>query len=126
MQAVLLWATAATAAVTWIVHTFVGGVFVARPLLADKGLPRAAKWLAYYCWHLVTLMIGAVAGAFVAAALGQLTGLWTTCLSGFCLACSALSIAVALKGGIAPWRFPSTSLFALTGALGLSSAILPS
>jgi hypothetical protein len=124
MQDTLLWSAAATAFFTWMMHTFVGGVSVARPLLADQGLPKAAKWLAYYCWHLVTLLIGALAAALAAAALGQLPGLWTVCISLFCFACSALSIAIAIKGGIAPWRFLSTSLFALTGALGLAGALL--
>jgi|SRR5215471_16827720 len=125
MRETLLWCAAASATLTWTVHTFVGGVFVAHPLLADESLPKIAKWLAYYCWHLVTLMLGAVAAALAAAALGQLSGLWTACLSVFLLAGSVLSIAVAIKGGIAPWRFPSTSLLALTGALGLTGAILP-
>jgi hypothetical protein len=123
MQSALLWSTTATAALTWIVHTFVGGVFVARPLLADTGLPKAAKWLAYYCWHLVTLMIAGIAAAFAGAALGQVDIRLAGFLSIFCLACSGLSAGVALKGGIAPWRFPSTSLFAMVGVLGLAAVL---
>src|SRR5262249_26545552 len=62
----------------------------------------------YYCWHLVTLMLGAVAAALAAAALGQLSGLWTACLSVFLLAGSVLSIALpdrtVFKGHAArPW-----------------------
>jgi len=124
MQTMLLWGASATAALTWAVHTFIGGIHVARPLLADTGLPKAAKWLAYYCWHLVTLMLLAIAALFGSAALGQVSSALAGWIAVFCLACSALSIAVAIKGRIAPWRFPSTSLFALTGALGLVGAVV--
>jgi hypothetical protein len=117
-KAAFLWAAAATAAVTFAVHTFVGGVYVARPLLADQSLPRAAKWLAYYCWHIATLTIVALALAFGYEAIAGRAGVLTIFGSGLCLAFSALSALVALRGRIMPLRFPSTSLFALTSALG--------
>ena len=122
MQSGLLWAASASALVTFAVHTFIGGIFVARPLLADQGLPKAAKWLAYYCWHIVTLLLLGLALAFGAAAAGALAREAALGLSVFCAACSLLSIAVALKGHIAPWRFPSTTLFAVTAAFGLAAA----
>src|SRR5689334_5445723 len=105
MQWGLLWAASASAIATFAVHTFVGGAFVARPLLADQGLPKAAKWLAYYCWHIVTMLLLALALAFAAAALDWLAPHAVLALSAFSAACSLLSIAVALKGRIAPWRF---------------------
>ena len=121
MQAPLLWSAAALAVLTFAVHTFVGGVFVARPLLADTGLPKASKWLNYYCWHIATVTILAIAGAFAwsaargSAELAAFATLLTASVAG-------LSGAVALKAGINPLRFPSTSLFTATaacGALGL-------
>lgn len=123
MQAGLLWAAATTSLVTFGVHTFVGGVYVARPLLADQGLPKAAKWLAYYCWHIVTMLLLAMAAAFGAMAIGLLTRHAAVGLASFCAACSLLSISVALKARIAPWRFPSTTLFAATAALGFAGAL---
>jgi hypothetical protein len=122
MQTTLLWGAAIAALVTFGVHTFVGGVYVARPLLADQGLPKAAKWLAYYCWHIVTMLLFALSLSYGAAAMGRLPEGASVGLSAFAAACSLLSIVVALKGGIAPWRFPSTTLFALTAALGFGAA----
>jgi len=122
MQGALLWSASVSALATFAVHTFVGGVFVARPLLADRGLPKAAKWLAYYCWHIVTMLLLALAMTFAAVALGWLAPNVTLALSAFSAACSLLSIAVALKGRIAPWRFPSTTLFAVTAVLGFAAA----
>jgi hypothetical protein len=124
MQSFFFWAACATALTTFCVHTFIGGIYVARPLLADQGLPPAAKWLAYYCWHLVTLMLGALALVFAAMAARSIASDIALALSIFCLCCSALSMAVATRGGIAPLRFPSTSLFAVVGLLGLAGATL--
>jgi hypothetical protein len=123
MQAGLLWAASASMLATFTVHTFVGGAFVARPLLADRSLPKAAKWLAYYCWHLVTILLIAMALAFGAAAAGVSARNAAIGLSVFCAACSLLSIAVTLRAGIAPWRFPSTTLFAVAAALGLAATM---
>jgi hypothetical protein len=122
MQSGLMWAASAAALTTFAVHTFVGGVFVARPLLADQSLPKAAKWLAYYCWHIVTMLLLALTLAFAAAAVGALPREAALGLSAFCAACSLLNVAVALKGRIAPWRFPPTTLFAITAAFGLAAA----
>jgi hypothetical protein len=124
MQVALLWTASALAALTWAVHTFIGGIHIARPLLADTGLPKAAKWLAYYCWHLVTLMLLGMACLFALGAAGRASTAVMAGLAGFSLACSLLSVAVALKGGLRPWRLPSTLLFALTGAAGLAGALL--
>jgi hypothetical protein len=123
MQAGLLWTASVSLLVTFAVHTFVGGAFVARPLLADRSLPKAAKWLAYYCWHIVTMLLVAMAFAFGAAAAGFSTRSAVFSLSVFCAACSVLSIAIALYAGIAPWRFPSTTLFAVAAGLGLAATM---
>lgn len=123
MQAGLFWAAAVSSLATFAVHTFVGGAYVARPLLSDRTLPKAAKWLAYYCWHIVTMLLVGMALAFAAAATGWLAGHAAFGLAGFCAACSLLSIAVALKAHIAPWRFPATTLFATTAALGFAGAL---
>ncbi len=107
----ILLATSALMAAAFFVHVFLGGKYVARPLLADRRLPPPAKWLSYYCWHLVSLMLAFFA---VYLAYGSLNRPNIFVLSGFCVffaACSALSVFAANKGRIPPLRFPSTSLF---------------
>jgi len=113
---------------TSAVHTFVGGRVVARPLLADDSLPRASKWLNYYCWHIATVTILLIAAGF--GWLAQ-TNAWTpahmavlSALTAFTTALSALSAFVARKGGINPLRFPSTSLFAMIALTGLAMIIV--
>lgn len=120
----ILAALASLAALTtFAVHTFAGGRIVARPLLADTSLPPASKWLNYYCWHITTVLLAFMAAGFAASALSQRFATYLLFLTPLALALSALSAWVAMRGGIAPWRLPSTSLFALTGLLGLGAAL---
>jgi hypothetical protein len=116
----MMWAISFVAAVTFAVHAFVGGPRVAGPLLADTCLPKAAKWLNYYCWHIVTILLAFMVGAFAWLAVASEPAVSRAALYFFgslSLALSTLSIAVALKGGIHPLRFPSTTLFALIALL---------
>lgn len=107
---------ALASAVTFSVHVFVGGRFVARPLLADKGLPTASKWLNYYCWHVTTLLLAWLTLVFVLLAVrggALVTNEWLWLVCGLTAACSVLSAGVALRGHIHPLKFPSTTLFAI-------------
>lgn len=104
--------------ITFYIHTFIGGKIVARPLLADNNLPKASKWLNYYCWHIATLTILFVSFRFFKLALFPISSELIE-LSIFALCLSVLSAIVALKGGINPLKFPSTTLFFLMGIIGL-------
>lgn len=106
-------AAAVLSLITFAVHTFVGGRFAARPLLASSELPKASLWLNYFTWHMATVMLLFMAGGFGVAArypgalaAGALLTLMAATFSPLC-------IWVALKGGISPWRFPASWLFAL-------------
>lgn len=112
-------AASALALVTFAVHTFVGGIYVVRPLLAVQGLSRASRWLNYYCWHMTTLTLVVMTVMFAYSAYEPTARgfgvLFTTMATAFSLLC----IAVAIKGGVRPWRFPATSLFAAVASAGL-------
>ena len=118
MQSILFTAAAVAALVTFCVHTFVGGRVVATPLLADQSLPRASKWLNYYCWHITTIQIFAMAYAFAHMVITGPNIELAVFVSSLALLNAVLSAAVALKGRINPLRFPSTSLFTVTAGLG--------
>ena len=124
MQQALLWSAAVASAITFAVHTFIGGRVVARPLLADRSLPEAAKWLAYYCWHITTVLLAAMAAAYGwAAESGEARDL-VIVITSVAAVLSILSAGVAMKGSIHPLRFPSTSLFALTACLAAAGLFL--
>lgn len=109
---------ALVAAVTFYVHTFVGGPVVAGPLLASDALPRPSKWLNYYTWHMATLLLAAMTIGFGWAALRPDAHDLALFLTVLAAANALLSAWVARQGGINPLRFPSTSLFAGIAVLG--------
>ena len=105
-----------------VLHVFGGGPEAARPLLAANDLPPVPKYLMYYCWHLVTLMIGAMAVGFLAA------GLWPA-QQGLAVLCTAMALGGAVWGlALVPGvgrryaEMPQGFLFlpiAMIGGLGL-------
>ena len=121
MQVIILWATVVMSFVTFLVHTFIGGPKVAGPLLKDTGLPIASKWLNYYCWHVTTIYTLLMGGAYAYVALNPEKPELVVFLSILNTALALLSAAVAIKGNINPFRFPSTSLFSSVAILGLLS-----
>ena len=109
---------------TFVVHTFIGGVYAARPLLADATLPRAARWLNYYTWHMATAMLLIMTGGFAWAAVrpdaADVAGLLMVLAAVF----SPLCVWVAMRGTVAPWRFPASWLFLIILAAGLGGFLL--
>jgi hypothetical protein len=117
-MSLFLWAAAALAGATFVIHVVAGGKAAVRPLLADETLPVESKWLNYYCWHITSVMIAFIGAGFVWLGLSAPQPPMVIFLSSLTAAVSLLSVWVALKGGIHPLRLPSTSLFAVTSALG--------
>ncbi len=124
MQVIILWATVVLSFVTFLVHTFLGGSRVAGPLLKNTSLPVASKWLNYYCWHVTTIYTLFMGGAYAYVALNPGKPELVVFLSILNTALALLSAAVALKGNINPFRFPSTSLFASVAILGFLSLLV--
>ncbi len=61
---------AAVAAAIAGTHLFLGGREIARPLLRQAALPPVVTLTHYYCWHMVTITLAVLAGAYAYAALG--------------------------------------------------------
>jgi len=118
MSTTFYWVSAGMSVLTFCIHTFVGGPRVAVPLLADSHLPKASKWLNYYCWHITTIFTFAMGFGFAYVARHPDRPELVVFLVPLTAALSILSVAVALKGKIHPLRFPSTSLFALVSLFG--------
>lgn len=108
--------------ITFGVHTFVGGKFAARPLLEAHDFDKASRWLNYFTWHMVTVLLLFMTGGFWVAALSPDAFDVAVLLTLMAAVFSPLCIWVALKGGIAPWRFPASWLFLLILAAGLWGA----
>lgn len=88
---------AAALSLAWaLVHLFVGGRQIARPLLAAQ-MPVTARSTAWMCWHFVSVTLFLLATFFLAAAFGSddlglagtliaaaffFTGLWAKTMTG--------------------------------------------
>ena len=118
MQAFFLWSAVVMSVITFYVHTFIGGPAVARPLLVNTDLPKASKWLNYYCWHVTTIFTLLMGAGYMYVAFYPERPELVVFLTLNTAAFSILSAMVALKGNINPFRFPSTSLFATVSLLG--------
>ncbi len=124
MSSLALGLAGAVSLAAWCVHTFVGGRYAARPLLAASGtLPGATIWLNYLCWHIVTVLLALLAAAFFAAASGILDR--DAALLGAIIAASIslVSLAVSTRAGIAFWRFPSSYLLGICAAAGFVGSL---
>jgi len=124
MHNYLLWAAVVLSLVTFYVHTFIGGPRVTVPLLANQDLPRASKWLNYYCWHMVTLYLFLLGGGYAYVAVHPDKPELVVFLTILNIQFAVLSVIVARKGKINPLRFPSTSLFSLLSVLGIFWLVL--
>lgn len=51
-----------------LIHVVMGGRQIVRPFLAADHLPAGPRYTMYYCWHVVSLSLAAMAAAFLLAA----------------------------------------------------------
>ena len=123
MDSYFLWAAVVMSVITFYVHTFIGGPIVAGPLLANTDLPKASKWLNYYCWHITTVFTLLMGTGYAYVALNPDRPELVVFLTVNTAAFSILSAAVAIKANINPFRFPSTSLFSSIALLGLAGLL---
>ena len=67
------------------IHCVAGGRAIARPLLQQDTLPPVVTLTHYYCWHLVTITLLGLAGAFGYASLaadGWVLAVFATVVAG--------------------------------------------
>lgn len=62
-------AAAALAALTTLVHLFVGGRQVAKPLLETSEINSLVKFTHYFCWHIVSIALAVMAAGLAYAGL---------------------------------------------------------
>lgn len=76
-----LFAAGVASAFTALIHVFLGGPEIAVPLLLAKDIADVPKYVNYYCWHIVSITITAMAVGFMWASVDvRQTGLawsWT-------------------------------------------------
>jgi len=103
---------------TMLIHLFVGGRFLARPLL-ESSLHQVVRTTLYFCWHMVTITIAAMAVlfglAFVDTSYSVLAIVATVLAGAFCL----LNLALILRYKQSMLRMPQWFLFMLITTFGI-------
>ena len=98
----LLLAAAGLSAAVCLLHTFAGGRTIAVPLLKASDLHPVPKYVAYYCWHIVTIVLAMIAVMFAVAGVRAESldlGLVATVLTAsFCLLGLAVLIQTFVRG----------------------------
>ena len=95
---------------TFLIHTFIGGSGIARPLLKAGDLGKCLKYTAYYCWHMVTVLSFAMSiGLGYAAWRGEraLAIFVLLLAAAFCV----LSLGMVIRFRIHPGLMPQWMLF---------------
>lgn len=112
------------ATAVFLLHTFLGGRTIAKPLLETPGLHPVPKLTSYYCWHIVTITLAVLSGMFAYAAVfegGKDIGWTATLLTiGYC----GLGLAVPVLNKQKFSHMPQGWLFLPIAILGLAGGSL--
>jgi hypothetical protein len=119
------WLAAAFAsAATCAVHTFVGGRVIAGPLLAAGDLRTVPKVTAYFCWHMVTIVLAAMTVGFGWAAANPRGAVLAWFLVGLAMAFALLNLGLGYLWRLHPLRrLPQWMFFVLIAGLGVAGAL---
>lgn len=121
MNAFLLTA-AVLSAIVCAIHTFAGGRTIAAPLLKAE-LHPVPKYVTYYCWHIVTIVLAAIAVMFALAGLREdsldLGWVATALVAAFCVLGLAVPPLKKQKYSQMPqgWLFLPITVLGITGGV---------
>lgn len=109
-----LWLLAASLAslVTAAIHAVVGGPQVAAPLAASD-LGRVPRFTALYVWHMVTVLLLGMTGAFAAAAWSVAARPAAAFAAALAAAFALLSVGLGLRVRATARELPQWTLFTL-------------
>ena len=119
MNGFLTAAAAAAAAITAL-HIFIGGRGIARPLLDSRGMHDVIRLTTYYCWHMVSIILAALAVAFAWGAFDAAAWPVAAFATGLCVCFAILGIVAVVATGQKHRHMPQWMLFT-----GLTAISLP-
>lgn len=109
--------------ITALIHLFAGGDEVAKPLLGSADMGTVPRLTAYYCWHITSIILVAMAGGFAFVGFHPEETSLAVLLTGLTAAFAALSIVLVVVNrlgllALPQWIFfTAISLAALFGLL---------
>ncbi|MEP0643314.1 hypothetical protein [Parasphingorhabdus sp.] len=113
------WAAALICYLTVLIHIFAGGRVFVRPFMAVEMEPNL-KWMAYYSWHIATIVIAVVALGYTTAAIWSERLAYAIISTGIAFSLIALATGVSVKAKLPLRTFPIIPLFGLVVLLGLA------
>ena len=123
MTNLIFGAAGALAALWFVVHLFIGGRQIARPLLEAHTLNPLVRHTQYLCWHFTTVAIAGMAIFFGMAAMTGTTAFATSATvlaGGFVVAGVGLVVSL----GESHARLPQGWLFLPVAALGVMGHLI--
>lgn len=113
---------AAACLITFLVHILAGGYVIVRPLLASE-MTRRVRFTFYFVWHMVSVLLLAMAACFVYAAYEAsavlLAVLMTILAAGFAF----LNVGVIAANRLSPFMLPQWMFFAAIATLGFVGVV---
>ena len=103
---------------TWCVHTFMGTRDIAGPLLRSEMDP-VPKYTNFYCWHGITVVLAAMSGGYLYAALvpaGRDLAVFVTAIG---VALSLLGLLLVFRLNQKTIDMPQWVLFAIISAVAI-------
>jgi len=119
MNTLLLAAAVASLAVA-AVHVIVGGRVIAAPLLRADGLRPVPRFTNYYCWHMVSIVLLAMAGCYAWAGMDAGAVELAVLATGLALAFMAWGLGLILWKRQRTRHMPQWLMFAAVSGLGLA------
>ena len=104
---------------TALLHTFLGGREIARPLLDASDINDVAKYTNYYCWHLVTIALFAMAVSFAWTSMNPAAQALAVCWTAIATLFALWSIALVVWKEQSIVAMPQWGLFTAIAVLGL-------
>ena len=108
---------------TWIVHVFIGGAEIVRPLLASNQLNQSVRFTLYYCWHLVTIAIMGMVIAYILLAVrrGGVALAWYATITA--IAFAGWSVLMIILNNLSPLIHGQWIAFLLIAAAGIVGSV---
>ncbi|MEL6505893.1 MAG: hypothetical protein AAFQ10_15730 [Pseudomonadota bacterium] len=116
-NALWLWVAAGLSLFTFALHSFATRHDIVQPLL-EADLHRVSKYTHYYCWHMVTITLFAMAAFYAVAA--QFPSAWELAAvsTGLAMAFALWSIALVVWKRQKMFELPQWTLFIVISAAG--------
>lgn len=125
MNRIFLLLAAAVSGITTLAHIVIGGPKNAAPIFDRTDLPTGPKVTVEFAWHAASVFLFFVTAIFLWAAVKRTDRTLVLFTVTHCAVLSILGAAVSYTGGLLPWAFPPSVLFALIVVFGFLAVYWP-